>query len=101
MNLLKNAANTEYGGLSGAILGIRPEHLLVGENNEKAWAVQVDTIEMLGAERLLYCRMKDEFLIVRTDESLSSAPTVGTTLYVTPRTDRLHWFDAATGSRLP
>ena len=101
MNLLKNACNTEYGGPSGAILGIRPEHLLVGENNEKAWAVQVDTIEMLGAERLLYCRMKDEFLIVRTDESLSSAPTVGTTLYVTPRNDRLHWFDAATGSRLP
>ena len=101
MNLLKNARNTEYGGPGGAILGIRPEHLLVGENNEKAWPVQVDTIEMLGAERLLYCRMADEFLIVRTDESLSSAPTVGTTLYVTPRTDRLHWFDAATGSRLP
>ena len=101
MNLLKNAPNTHFGGQAGSILGIRPEHLLVGEKSEKAWAVQVDTIEMLGAERLVYCRMDDEFLIVRTDESLSSAPTIGATLYVTPRPDRLHWFDAATGSRLP
>ena len=41
------------------------------------------------------------FLIVRTDESLSSAPTIGATLYVTPRPDRLHWFDAATVARGP
>lgn len=97
MNLLKNAPNADFGGKPGAILGIRPEHLLVGSTG---WAVQVDTIEMLGAERLLYCRMGDEFLIVRTDESLSSAPTIGATLHVAPRPDRLHWFDAATGQRL-
>jgi sn-glycerol 3-phosphate transport system ATP-binding protein len=97
MNLLKNAPNADFGGKPGTILGIRPEHLLVGDTG---WAVQVDTIEMLGAERLLYCRMGEEFLIVRTDESLSSAPTIGATLHVTPRTDRLHWFDAATGQRL-
>ena len=97
MNLLKNAPNTEFGGPAGAILGIRPEHLQVGSTG---WPVQVETIEMLGAERLLYCRLGDEFLIVRTDESLSSAPTIGATLHVTPRPDRLHWFDTATGQRL-
>ena len=97
MNLLSNAPNTDFGGAPGAILGIRPEHLLVGSTG---WKVVVDTIEMLGAERLLYCRMGDEFLIVRTDESLSSAPTIGETLYVTPRPDRLHWFNSTTGQRL-
>ena len=97
MNLLKNAPNSDFGGPAGAILGIRPEHLQVGSTG---WPVQVDTIEMLGAERLLYCRLGDEFLIVRTDESLSSAPTIGATLHVTPRPDRLHWFDTATGQRL-
>jgi sn-glycerol 3-phosphate transport system ATP-binding protein len=97
MNLLKNAPNAEFGGKPGAILGIRPEHLQVGS---AGWAVQVDTIEMLGAERLIYCRMGDEFLIVRVDESLSSAPEVGATIHVAPRRDRLHWFDAATGNRL-
>ena len=97
MNLLSNAPNTDFGGAPGAILGIRPEHLLVGSTG---WKVVVDTIEMLGAERLLYCRMGDEFLIVRTDESLSSAPTIGETLHVTPRPDRLHWFNSTTGQRL-
>ncbi len=97
MNLLKNAPNSDFGGPASAILGIRPEHLQVGSTG---WPVQVETIEMLGAERLLYCRLGDEFLIVRTDESLSSAPTIGATLHVTPRADRLHWFDTATGKRL-
>ncbi|MDB5777966.1 MAG: sn-glycerol-3-phosphate import ATP-binding protein UgpC [Polaromonas sp.] len=97
MNLLKNAPNADFGGQPGALLGIRPEHLLVGSTG---WTVVVDTIEMLGAERLLYCRLGDEFLIVRTDESLSLAPEIGQTLHVTPRPDRLHWFDAATGQRL-
>ncbi len=97
MNLLKQAPNADFGGKPGAILGIRPEHLTVGATG---WAVQVDTIEMLGAERLLYCRMGDEFLIVRTDESLSIAPEIGATIHVTPRADRLHWFDAETGKRL-
>ena len=97
MNLLKNAPNSDFGGPAGAILGIRPEHLQVGSTG---WPVKVETIEMLGAERLLYCRLGDEFLIVRTDESLSSAPTIGATLHVTPRPDRLHWFDTATGQRL-
>ena len=97
MNLLKNAPNADFGGQPGAILGIRPEHLLVGSTG---WKVVVDTIEMLGAERLLYCRMGDEAIIVRTDESLSLAPAIGQTLQVAPRPDRLHWFDAATGQRL-
>jgi sn-glycerol 3-phosphate transport system ATP-binding protein len=97
MNLIKQGPNADFGGPPGAILGIRPEHLQIGPTG---WAVQIETLEMLGAERLLYCRMGNEFLIVRTDESLSSAPAIGSTLYVTPRSDRLHWFDATTGHRL-
>ncbi|MDB5890445.1 MAG: carbohydrate transporter ATP-binding protein family [Polaromonas sp.] len=100
MNLLNGAPNEHFGGKPGALLGIRPEHLQVSLENTGGWAVQVDTTEMLGAERLLYCRIGDEFLIVRTDESLSSAPPIGSTIYVTPRADRLHWFDASTGKRL-
>ena len=101
MNLLRNAPNAEFGGKPGAILGIRPEHLQVGPAHSGSWAVQVDTIEMLGAERLVYCHIGDEFLIVRTDESLSIAPEIGATIHVTPRPDRLHWFDSSTGHRLP
>ncbi len=96
MNLLRQGPNAEFGGKPGAIMGIRPEHLQIGLTG---WALQVDTIEMLGAERLVYCRFGDELLIVRADESLSSAPTIGSTIHVAPRADRLHWFDAETGMR--
>ena len=97
MNLLQHAPNADFGGPPGATFGIRPEHLQVSEGG---WPVQVETVEMLGAERLLYCRLGTEPLILRTDESLSSAPAIGATLHVRPRADRLHWFDTATGNRL-
>jgi sn-glycerol 3-phosphate transport system ATP-binding protein len=93
MNLLKNAP----GGRPGSILGIRPEHLQVASDG---WALQVETVEMLGAERLVYGRLGDETVIVRTDESLGSAPAVGSVIHARPREDRLHWFDAASGQRM-
>jgi sn-glycerol 3-phosphate transport system ATP-binding protein len=96
MNLLKNGPNAALGGPSGALMGIRPEHLQI---TPSGWALQVETLEMLGAERLVYCRMGGEPLIVRTDES-QAAPAIGATVHVTPRFDRLHWFDAASGQRL-
>ena len=96
MNLLKNAPNADFGGPAGATLGIRPEHLQIGSSG---WAVQVDTIEMLGAERLVYGHLNGEPLIVRMDESLPS-PVLGATLHVLPRPERLHWFDSKTGQRL-
>jgi sn-glycerol 3-phosphate transport system ATP-binding protein len=91
MNLLKNAP----GGRSGSILGIRPEHLDVGDTG---WSLQVETVELLGAERLVHARLGDETLIIRTHED-QGAPAVGSTIRAQPREDRLHWFDAETGKR--
>ena len=58
---------------------------------------------MLGAERLVYGRWLhgdgDELVIIRTDEA-QAVPALGATIHVTPRADRLHGFDAATGKRL-
>jgi sn-glycerol 3-phosphate transport system ATP-binding protein len=96
MNLLKNGPNSDFGGLPGAVLGIRPEHLKV---TQTGWPVQVETIEMLGAERLVYGRFGSEPLIIRTDES-DACPAQGTTIHVTPKPERLHWFDAATTKRI-
>ncbi len=96
MNLLKKAPNADFGGPAGATLGIRPEHLQI---TRSGWAVQIDTIEMLGAERLVYGHMGDEPLIVRMDESLP-CPTLGARIHVSPRPERLHWFDSQTGQRL-
>ncbi len=96
MNLLKNGPNADLGGPPGAVLGIRPEHLKV---TSSGWPVHVETIEMLGAERLVYGRFGSEQLIIRTDES-DACPALGATLHVTPKHERLHWFDTATTKRI-
>ena len=97
MNLLKNAPDAK----PGTITGIRPEHLDI---TPSGWALQVDALEMLGAERLVYGRWAhgtgDELVIIRTHED-QAVPALGSTIHVTPRADRMHAFDAATGKRIP
>jgi sn-glycerol 3-phosphate transport system ATP-binding protein len=92
MNLLKHAP----GSREGRILGVRPEHLDVGN---EGWELTVDTVELLGAERLVHCRLGDEPVIIRTHED-AGAPPVGGTIRAKPREDRLHWFDATTLQRI-
>jgi len=95
MNLLKNAPGTP----AGCLLGIRPEHLdVVSAGSEGAWSVTVDTVELLGAERLVYAKLHGEALIVRVEES-QHPPAPGDTAHLRPRPDRLHLFDATTGHR--
>jgi sn-glycerol 3-phosphate transport system ATP-binding protein len=92
MNLLKAAP----GGRPGTILGIRPEHLDIGESG---WPVRVETTELLGAERLIYTRLGDEQIIVRSEEG-QSVPAPDSVIHIQPREDRLHWFNADTGKRI-
>jgi sn-glycerol 3-phosphate transport system ATP-binding protein len=97
MNLLHRAPH----GRAGTILGVRPEHLrVIPEPTELSWTVQVEAVEMLGAERLIYTRLDREQVIVRTGEERGMAPIVGSRLHLALRADDLHWFDAATSKRL-
>jgi len=91
MNLLKQAPGVR----PGMILGIRPEHLQLDNGG---WSVQVEQVEMLGAERLVYGRIGEEALIMRLDES-QAPPVVGDTVMIAARPDKLHWFDAGSGKR--
>jgi sn-glycerol 3-phosphate transport system ATP-binding protein len=93
MNLLQHAPGTP----AGQILGIRPEHLDITASG--GWMLSVDTVELLGAERLVHARLGDETLTLRLDESLP-APQPGSAFHATPRADRLHWFDAKTQKRI-
>jgi sn-glycerol 3-phosphate transport system ATP-binding protein len=92
MNLLKNA----QGGRPGTITGIRPEHLDVGDSG---WEVRTETVELLGAERLIYGRLGDEQIIVRIEENQKS-PAPDEIIHVKPREDRLHRFTVDTGKRI-
>ena len=94
MNLLHQAPGCQ----KGLTMGIRPEHMDIGLG-DTGWQAQVDTVELLGAERLVYAKVGGEGFIVRIDES-QPAPKVGETIHVSPREDRLHWFDAETGKRV-
>jgi sn-glycerol 3-phosphate transport system ATP-binding protein len=95
MNLLKNAP----GAPVNTLVGVRPEHLDI---TATGWGLLVEAVEMLGAERLTYGRWThgsaDELVIIRTEEG-HAAPTLGSTLCVTPRPGKIHHFDAATGKR--
>ncbi|PKO60374.1 MAG: sn-glycerol-3-phosphate ABC transporter ATP-binding protein UgpC [Betaproteobacteria bacterium HGW-Betaproteobacteria-18] len=96
MNLLKNAPDA----LPNTITGVRPEHLDI---TPSGWALRVEAVEMLGAERLTYGRwahsVDDELVIIRAEES-QTAPALGSTICVTPRADKIHNFDAVTGQRV-
>jgi sn-glycerol 3-phosphate transport system ATP-binding protein len=93
MNLLNDAP----GSRPRTVMGIRPEHLDIGNHG---WEVQVETTELLGAERLIYARLGNEQLIVRSGES-DVAPEPGSTIRIAPREDRIHWFDGASRKRIP
>ena len=103
MNLLRQV----HGVREGCILGIRPEHVVLTQSTADLppqsdalhWSAQVEAFEMLGAERLVYARIGQEQIIVRTDEA-TPAPRIGATVNITPRMERLHWFDATSQKRL-
>jgi sn-glycerol 3-phosphate transport system ATP-binding protein len=92
MNLLMNAP----GARPKTIMGVRPEHLDFADDG---WTVQVETCELLGAERLVYGRIGTEQIIIRSEEQ-QRAPEPGQTIRVKPREDRLHWFDAQSRKRI-
>jgi sn-glycerol 3-phosphate transport system ATP-binding protein len=79
------------------ILGLRPEHAELGDAG--GWALTVDVVETLGAERLIYCKLGASLFTLRIDAT-QVAPKPGATLHLKVRADRLHWFDAETRARV-
>lgn len=91
MNLLRHAPGVQ----AGTVLGVRPEHLQIGDSG---WQTVVDSIELLGAERLIHARLGSENLTIRVSAQ-RQIPDLGQTLYVQPQTELAHTFDAASGLR--
>jgi sn-glycerol 3-phosphate transport system ATP-binding protein len=119
MNLIEGHASGERFGTDGLrftlpaaaprdgelILGVRPEHAqIVGSNggdngSGSDWTLQVEAVEMLGAERLIYGRVGGALFTVRLDATLP-APQAGDTVALRAAPQHLHWFDAATRQRV-
>jgi sn-glycerol 3-phosphate transport system ATP-binding protein len=90
--------NGTFDPKNAATIGIRPEHLQLASSG---LALQVASVEMLGAERLLYTRLGQSAtpnMIVRISEG-DPVPDVGSTIHVQALAGKLHGFDAQ-GKRL-
>jgi sn-glycerol 3-phosphate transport system ATP-binding protein len=61
--------------------------------------MQVDLVEMLGAERLVHGRIGAHEVVVRIDAG-APAPAAGGTWSVQASPDQLHVFDVGTGVRV-
>jgi sn-glycerol 3-phosphate transport system ATP-binding protein len=80
---------------SGGTLGVRPEHIVLSRDG--AFEARVETVEYLGADSLLLCRIGDQLLTARV------AGRVGLSSGDSARLDwaggASHYFDAVTGAR--
>jgi sn-glycerol 3-phosphate transport system ATP-binding protein len=83
---------------AGALtLGLRPEHATLSAAG--GWPLQVEMLEMLGAERLIYGRLGDAPFTLRIDATLA-APKAGEAVGLQFAPEHLHWFDSGTGARV-
>jgi sn-glycerol 3-phosphate transport system ATP-binding protein len=89
---------------AGALtLGVRPEHAQLQPGGD--WPLQVEMLEMLGAERLVYGRLGGSgsagaaMFTLRIEATLVP-PRPGDTVQLHVQREHLHWFDSGTGQRV-
>ncbi|MEK8030160.1 sn-glycerol-3-phosphate import ATP-binding protein UgpC [Ideonella sp. DXS29W] len=83
---------------AGAItLGVRPEH--AEPASAGGWPLQVELVEMLGAERLVHGRLGGAAFTLRMASTLTP-PKVGDRLMLSASPEHLHWFDSGSGRRV-
>ena len=81
------------------ILGLRPEHASLRPAGNLGWQLKVEMLEMLGAERLVYCSAGSVLFTVRVEATLVP-PKIGNIVTLQAAPDQLHWFDPATTQRI-
>ena len=90
---LAHAANTDG---RAVVLGVRPEHLAIGDG---PIAATVSVVESLGHERHVVCRLEDGQLVTVRQPSSMTSPTDGTPVRLSFDPHHLHLFDATTEAR--
>jgi len=79
------------------LLGVRPEHAQLDPGG--SWPMEVELLEMLGAERLVYGRVGGAAFTLRIEATLPP-PRPGETVRLQVRPEGLHWFDRDSGMRV-
>ncbi|MCL4747084.1 MAG: sn-glycerol-3-phosphate ABC transporter ATP-binding protein UgpC [Burkholderiaceae bacterium] len=78
-----------------AVLGVRPEHLALGDDGIR---VQVSLVEAIGADTLVSCESAAGPLVARLRERRALRP--GDRITLAPRPRAMHVFDADSGKRI-
>ncbi|MBS0855668.1 MULTISPECIES: sn-glycerol-3-phosphate import ATP-binding protein UgpC [unclassified Tatumella] len=79
-------------------LGIRPEHIQTVAQSASAIAMQVETLEILGADNLVHGKIGGQRLVVRLPHE--QRPAAGTLLWLDFPYHGRHLFNTTTGLRL-
>ncbi|MFC4242697.1 ABC transporter ATP-binding protein [Gryllotalpicola reticulitermitis] len=87
-------------------IGVRPEDVVVSTAESSGLPVMVDLVEELGADGYLYGHAASQTaemdiltdIVVRVDGR--HHPTLGDTVYITPKPTHVHVFNTETGERL-
>jgi len=110
MNLLDGVAEANHFSVGGVtlalpqpaprngplLLGVRPEHAALAASG---WALNVEMVEMLGAERLVHGHLGGGGFTLRIDATLPP-PRAGDIVHLQVVGERLHWFDRETQQRV-
>lgn len=78
--------------------GIRPEHIELSCDADEGLALDVVSVEQLGADNLVHGGIGDRSLMIRLPHD--QLPALGTRLYLRCPAHAWHYFDSLTGSRV-
>mgnify|MGYP000617924369 FL=1 len=81
------------------LMGIRPEHLLIGETGDVNIALNVDVVEALGGTTFAYTQYAGEDQVVVVADGSHIIPR-GKTIEVSFKLDHVHLFDTSTAGSL-
>ncbi len=87
-------------GNSPVTLGVRPEHLEACEEEQSMFRLQVDILEKLGADTIVYGKIVDVELPLTVRLPGIHTVASGDTLPMRVTPEHLHIFDSKTGKRL-
>ena len=92
------AAAVTTSGTGEVVVGVRPEHLVIGEHG--AVPATVSVVESLGYERNVGCRLDDGTLVIARQEIEAPVPHVDSSVRLAAEPGHLHVFDAVSGDRI-
>jgi sn-glycerol 3-phosphate transport system ATP-binding protein len=92
--------NVFDGGGKEVVLGIRPEHFELTEDQAGIMRLQVDHVELLGADTLVHGHFGEDKTLLTVRLPDIQHFNRHTVLYLTAPSSKLHLFDKESGSRI-